>query len=425
MRVLWVCNVMLPSASALFNRRAAPYGGWLTGALNGLCSVKSEIKLGICFPLDGAGEVQKRESEGIAYYGFPGGGRVTDKSGAKPHLREIIDDFKPDILHVHGTEYAHSLAAAEAFSAPEKTLVSIQGLCFEYAKHYFAGLPLSVVHGFNPRDMLKRENLSLQRKQFVLRGENEIKLLKQVRHVSGRTDWDRACALSVNPDLNYHFCNETLRETFYTKRWEIEKCEKHTIFASSCSYPIKGFHRLLEAMPQVLRSFPDARVFVPGRSPLELPTYKLPAYPKYLRRLILKHGLAEKVIFCGTLDEEGMAERYLKSNVFLLPSAIENSPNSLGEAMLLGVPCVAADVGGVNNILVHGREGFVYQHDSVTMLAHYICEIFENEALARRFSENASRHARLTHDRAKNASRLIEIYEAILEHARHERRLVF
>jgi len=420
MRVLWVCNLMLPSAGAYFGRRASPYGGWLTGALSGLRGIGGDIELGICFPLEGLGEVEKHEAEGVSYYGFPGGGRATDKAWFKPYLKAIIDDFKPELLHIHGTEYAHSLAAAEVFGSPGKTLVSIQGLCFEYARHYFADLPLSVVWGFNLRDTLKRDTLAFQRKQFVLRGENEIELLKLVGHVSGRTDWDRACALSVNPGLNYHFCSETLRDAFYAKSWEPDKCERHTIFASSCSYPIKGFHRLLEAMPRILRSFPDARVFVPGRSPLDIPAYRLPAYPKYLRRLILKYGLEDKVRFCGTLDENGMAERYLKSNVFVLPSAIENSPNSLGEAMLLGLPCVAADVGGVKNMLSHGQEGFVYQHDSITMLAHYICEIFENEALARRLSLNASKHARLTHDRSKNASRLLEIYRAILEHPRRK-----
>ena len=42
--------------------------------------------------------------------------------------------------------------------------------------------------------------------------------------------------------------------------------------------------------------------------------------------------------------------------MFLLPSSCENSPNSLGEAMLLGMPCVASNAGGIPDMLAAGRE---------------------------------------------------------------------
>ena len=44
----------------------------------------------------------------------------------------------------------------------------------------------------------------------------------------------------------------------------------------------------------------------------------------------------------------------------MLPSSCENSPNSLGEAMLLGMPCVASNAGGIPDMLAAGREGLLY-----------------------------------------------------------------
>lgn len=80
-----------------------------------------------------------------------------------------------------------------------------------------------------------------------------------------------------------------------------------------------------------------------------------------------------------------MLERLLKTHVFLLPSAIENSSNSLGEAMLLGMPCVASNSGGTQDILEHKKEGYLYPYTEPAMCAEYISKIFENDELACKF----------------------------------------
>jgi glycosyltransferase involved in cell wall biosynthesis len=83
--------------------------------------------------------------------------------------------------------------------------------------------------------------------------------------------------------------------------------------------------------------------------------------------------------------------------------------------MILGVPTVASYVGGIPDMLEDKEEGFLYQHDAPYMLAHYVCEIFENEEMALKFSRNAREHALKTHDRDENTKRLIEIYLNVLE----------
>lgn len=158
--------------------------------------------------------------------------------------------------------------------------------------------------------------------------------------------------------------NETLRGVFYRDRWSKYNCQTYRIFLSQGDYPLKGFHYLLQAMPKILEQFPDAEVYVAGANILKAETWKdvlkLPAYGKYLKKLIREHHLEEKVTMLGRLDAEEMKKQYLSCHVFVCPSALENSPNSVGEAMLLGVPCVAANVGGIHNILTDGGDGFLY-----------------------------------------------------------------
>ena len=64
-------------------------------------------------------------------------------------------------------------------------------------------------------------------------------------------------------------------------------------------------------------------------------------YKLYCKRLAAQLGVTEHIRYTGPLDAAAMRQAYLEADVFLLPSGCENSPNSLGEAMLLGLPCVA------------------------------------------------------------------------------------
>jgi len=210
-------------------------------------------------------------------------------------------------------------------------VMSIQGLVSIYARHYMACLPAEVQKRFTLRDFIKQDNLNQQQKKFIKRGEFEIEALQKVKHIIGRTTWDRACTFQINPDSQYHFCNETLRDEFYKHIWDIKKCEKYSIFVSQGSYPIKGLHFMLEAMPLILEHFPGTKLYVSGQNITKSDTLKekikRSSYGKYIKELIEKYNLKQCIIFTGILNEKQMCERYLKSHIFVCPSSIENSPN--------------------------------------------------------------------------------------------------
>ena len=416
MNTLWLTNIVLPEVNQLMREPLTPFGGWLVGA-SSLLSADESIDLSIAFPKIGSTDVQQLHGERINYYAFP---PVREKgielNRPNAYLKKILEKAKPDIIHIFGTEYPHTLAMVNTCDV-NKVIISIQGLTSIYAKHYMASLPENVQNRSTLRDQVKQDNLKQQQAKFAKRGLNEIEALKKVRHIIGRTTWDRACTYQINPDATYHFCNETLRHEFYKHEWDIQKCEKHSIFVSQGSYPIKGLHYMLEAMPLILKNFPDAQLYVGGTNITKSDTYKdrlkLSSYGKYIKDLIKRYYLENNVIFTGLLDEKQMCKRYLRSHVFVCPSSIENSPNSLGEAMILGVPCVASDVGGVSDMIQHREEGYIYQADAPYMLAYYVGEIFKNDEIAVQISEKARKHALKTHDPNENLSRLLEIYKEI------------
>ncbi|MFC4802573.1 glycosyltransferase family 4 protein [Neobacillus sp. GCM10023253] len=420
MKILWLTNIPLPEACQLMNETPSPFGGWLINASNSL-STQEDIELSIAFPKSKSKDVIQLTGENINYFSFPTVS-MKDESSIQDnsYIKSIVKELKPDLVHAFGTEFAHTLAMMNVCKALGiKTVISIQGLVSVYSKHYTANLPIKVQKRFTFKDWIKQSNLIQQQKQFEKKGVLEIEAIQKTDHIIGRTTWDKGCTEQINPTANYHFCNETLREEFYKHKWSIDRCEKHSIFLSQAGYPIKGLHYVLEAMPLIQQKFPDTKLYIAGTDITSSGTLneklRMSSYAKYIAELIESYNLVDSVSFTGVLDEKKMCQRYLSSNVFVSPSSIENSPNSLGEAMILGVPCVASHVGGVPDMIKHNEEGYVYQADAPYMLAHYVCEVFESDERALRFSNNSRTHAWKTHNPKINTDRLIEIYKEILQ----------
>ena len=99
--------------------------------------------------------------------------------------------------------------------------------------------------------------------------------------------------------------------------------------------------------------------------------------------------------------------------MFVCASSIENSSNSIGEAMILGVPVVASDVGGIKSFLSHEKEGLIYHGTADYMLADNIIKIFESKELAIRLGNAAHERAKVFHNVNKNLQALSNIYDEI------------
>lgn len=425
MKVLWLINAPFPAICEAAGLGIQVKEGWIDGLFKNMTAIikeeKLDVALSIVFPQFAKKETIEGKLSDACFYGYfkeedkpyKYNERVTER------LKEIVDKVKPDVVHIAGTEYDHAYSMTKAFPYPERTIVSIQGMTSVYAKHYMADLPFSVVCGFTFRDLVKWDNLIQERKKYIKRGRMEIEVIKAAGHIVGRTDWDRISTKRLNPDAKYYHCGEILRKSFYDGTiWDYEKCEKHSIFVSQGYYPIKGLHYMLEALYDIRKFYPDVRLYVGGGVTLNNCGFKQrlkkKSYQRYLSKLINAYELSDNVIFLDALKEDEMRERYLKSNVFVSPSSIENSPNSVGEAMILGVPCVSSMVGGVASMLEHGREGYTYQHDAAYMLAGYCMDIFEacdkNHEKIELMTRNAKMKADKLFDRRLNAKTMLDIY---------------
>lgn len=454
MRVLWLCNIMLPAVAEHFHKESSNKEGWLSGLLSAVLSHgdSNGIELGVAFPVT---EHLPRDRENpeigiripcgqshFTAYDFLEDTTRPDRYDAnlEQELTKICEEFQPDVIHCFGTEYPHTLALCRVFPQKEKILIGIQGLCAVYAECYFADLPADVVRSVTFRDLVKHDTLRIQQEKFARRGEMEKEVIRLAGNVTGRTAWDHYYTQLWHPGVNYYAMNETLRSNFYTGKWEAGRCVPHSIFLSQGDYPIKGLHYMLLAMPRILEKYPDAEVYVAGNSLTAYSTLKdklkISAYGRYLRKLLREGQLEEKVHFLGKLSAAQMKEQYLRSHVFVCPSSIENSPNSLGEAMLLGMPCVSADVGGIPDIFTGEEDGILYPgyrsgtmdefnknnthyHTKTTLditvksLADACIRMWDDSGKEMEYCKNARKHAEINHDPEANYKKMVEIYAKI------------
>ena len=442
MRVLWICNIMLPCIAKKLGQEVNNKEGWITGLMDAVLAhnvshTEKSVQLGIAFPIPMEQELLQdvlviNQDYDVPFYGFRENVLAAEHYdiALERDMKQILAHFKPDIVHCFGTEYPHTLAAVKCFGKPEHTLVGIQGLCRVYATGYMANLPKKVRSGITFRDFIKNDTLKKQQQKYEDRGQWELAAIQGTGHVTGRTCWDKHWTEKWNPKVKYHVMQETLRKEFYTGQWSFENCEPHRLFLSQGDYPIKGLHYMLLAMPEILERYPDTKVYVAGNSIVRsknlIGRLKLSTYGAYLERLIARYGLEDKVIFLGKLTAGEMKAAYLKSHAFVCPSTMENSPNSLGEAMILGVPVVTTDIGGITTMLAE-NEGTIYKGFRVEQadepeelrrisarLAEAVLQVFDNMEEVREKAERARIHAKRNHDGDANNKRLLEIYEAIM-----------
>lgn len=419
-RVLWLVSVTLPAAARALGLTGAIGGGWVEGQLRALMAT-GEVRITVCTVNPAVKTARTAEADGVRYAVLP--------HGSREEFAVLLAAEQPDLVHLWGSEYP---PAAELFALcdPARTLLSVQGLMGPCAEHLLDGVPEEIRGSCLAQRLIDRVVpgglLDKQQAYFEAGAAREAALLAGLRHVSGRTEWDRAELARLAPDAVYWRCNETLRPEFATGCWQPRAARSAAeqggpvLLLSQGNLPLKGLHRLIEALPAVCAEWPGARLVVAGWPPLEKGPLLRPVirwmfpYQRYCADLAARLGVAERIQYTGPLDAAGMKRQLLASDVFLLASSIENSPNSLGEAMLLGLPCVASRVGGVPSLLADGKEGLLTPAGDPAALAKAVLALLADPARAAALGAAARARASVTHDPARNAEAMLGIYRGIL-----------
>lgn len=424
MKVLWIVNGMLPDFSRALSRRAGNTGGWMPSLIAAIRHHAPGVALYVVCEADGDFAA---EYNGVHYYSFkrfslPIPGYSSRRNRFCGKLRRLVAEIRPDVIHFHGTENGY-MAFPEMTWCGVPRVVSLQGVITGYYPHFLGGLTSrQLFHHRNwMRWLLLRHDLAFGADSWREHASRIERMgLVGVRHIAGRTVWDRAWAKALAPDAQYHHVGEVLRPEFYDTTRKVAAIKPHSILASAAvKYPLKGGHWLLEAVAYLKRKYPDITVkFVDAESKIHPRTLKqrLQAtdYHHYIRHLVSNLGIEENVIFLPGLDASGVVEELRSAEVFCLPSMVENSPNSLGEAQLIGVPVVATDVGGNSSMVENGISGLLVPSGDAAALAFGISELFEKPDFATKLAVKAREVALLRHNDMAVVSDLVKCYKEVV-----------
>lgn len=416
MKILWILNMVLPSVAKELNFKTSSSGGWLVDYANKL-SVDENFKLATMTYANVPSYIEK-DVNGIKNYIFPGGGKrllFTSKKTLKD-LKKVIDDFKPDLIHVHGTEYSMAYSLVQLhLNIP--ILVTIQGILTRISKEYYAGLSRKELWKTTTiKEWIKGKTVFTAKWLFLRNAKRERKVLKNVKYVTGRTSWDRSLMLSINPNLKYYRHNYNLREEFYNQPlWQVDNAEPYTIYCGAATYPLKGLHIILKALAIVKDQYPQIKLKIPGHSISNGKVVANNGYTKFILKMIKELNLENNVEFVGRLTSLKVVDTLQSSRMVIVSSAMEGASATICEAMMIGTPCICTYRGGMTSLLHDGESGFYYDFEEYPVLADRIIKLLNNDDLCTKFSKNAHEDACIRHNREKNYTKLTEIYEDILK----------
>ena len=387
--------------------------GWVS-SVQRLLENDPGVELAMAFPTGEAGlfsEVrgstryfpmfcQERSSlEKLTYY--YGGYKKQQDNQIVPQLLKAIESYDPDIVQIFGTE---SEIPELITQTDIPCVIHLQGFLGEYHKAFFPpGIDERTLRRefINVRENIFRNGIRFNYREMEVRAKREEEYMRRCRFFMGRTDWDKSIVRSFNPSATYFHVDEVLRPRFYeAAKWKPRGGHLSIVSTISDTF-YKGFGLILQTA-SILRDMNDDFTWtVVGVNPSD-PTVRF--FEKHYG--ILHHTVNVECV--GVLPPERIIPLLQDASVYVHPSYIDNSPNSLCEAQYLGVPSIATEVGGVPTLMASQPWNMVPPGDAQALAARIMRITPQDNQMA---------DALARHDKEKIKDELMSAYESILKSA--------
>jgi glycosyltransferase involved in cell wall biosynthesis len=413
MRILWLSNtqtiVSIKSIGC----------SWI-GSLETELSKISDIQLGISFNSDQPGILPFSVGKTIYYpickkpiksryhrLFYQWSHHIENESNIQQYL-DVIRQFNPDLIHLFGTESDFGTIISKT-TIP--CIIHLQGNLTVISHKWFSGFTFIDTLRYSKKWLLLKGH-GLFHDYFTLRKAScrENKIYMVCKYFMGRTDWDKRVTSVFSPDSKYFHCDEIMRSGFYIHQWQPHTATTNYIIITTIRRNIyKGLETILECKRIFAQKLKDYNIVwkIAGINRDDEITYMVERkYKVELKDYDIK--------LLGPLNEDELLIEMLKSDLYVHPSHIENSPNSVCEAMLLGMPVIATYAGGTPSILSDKTEGLLVQDGDPYALAGAIIELYKDREHAIGLGANARVKSLIRNDPKTIVNNVQNIYSSIL-----------
>lgn len=323
-------------------------------------------------------------------------------------MKNVIEEFTPDIIQVFGTE---SVFTPLIGKCQIPIVLYLQGMLNPIYNAYYPNLMNdSTIKSLkkDKAEFLFNNGLIRRYKDLKDIADRERRVFKDAKYVIGRTSFDYRISRLYAPQSQYFKLNEMMRKSFYVSpKWEkpFGQSEYH-IFSTLSGVTYKGFDVILRTAKILKDNSCHFKWHIAG---LNKNHSVVRLFEKFTRICSDDVG----VTYLGVLNEGQLIEQLSQSDVMVHPSYIDNSPNSVCEAQLLGLPVIACYVGGVPDFIEHEVSGLLMPTNDPYTLASYLMKDI-SEPYLYKYSEIARKRAFKRHNSEMIVTDAISIYKNIL-----------
>lgn len=266
----------------------------------------------------------------------------------KKSVIQIIQEFYPDIIINANTKLVSWILPFIARRIPK-----IIELHFSYD-----GLMIMNQNLYNNNFLKASFNNLLRRLIYPL--YNKCVVLSQ--DDLSKWNFKNICIIPNFTNLtNYTYSNLSVKTALCVGRLEFQK----------------NIDLLIDAWKIVAESFPDWKLNIWGDGSLR----------SQIQEQIKKSNLENKINLCGV--SKNILNEYLNASIFILPSRYEGLPLVLIEAMQSGLPAIGFNISGVNDVIIHNKNGILVQEREPESLAKNIIQLLSNNEMLHKMSQNA------------------------------------
>ncbi|WP_316570466.1 glycosyltransferase [Neobacillus sp. YIM B06451] len=292
-------------------------------------------------------------------------------------LRKILKELKPDILHAH---YVSSYGFIGALAGYKPYYVSVWG-----------------------RDIF----------QFPQQGSVNRKI---VEYTLGKADTicstSHVMAVETNKYTNKHIYvtpfGVDLEKFKPLERPADEQGEDSIIIGTVKALSDKyGIADLIRAFAIVYEAYPSSKLLIVGDGPQRA------EYEQLARDL----GISEATKFTGRVPNTEVPAYINQMNIFAVPSTEDSESFGVAavEAMACGVPPVVSNVGGLPEVVIEGKTGYVVPKENPKQLSEAFLKLIREPETRQEMSVNGIRHVRENYDWTQNAADMVKLYRKTLK----------